>query len=85
MKFSKFGRRISDSLFILPQPGNIVKRFFNFFKEVFQVRSSPSDNSINIPRPPTIVNRFFNVFYNYFYPYINPWQCNTQQLLHYTK
>jgi len=36
MKFSKIACRISDSLFILPQPGNIVKRFFNFFKEVLK-------------------------------------------------
>ena len=39
MKFSKFGRRISDSLFILPQPGNIVKRFFQLFlKKFFSTR-----------------------------------------------
>ena len=31
MKFSRFNCRISDSLFILPHPGNIVKRFFQLF------------------------------------------------------
>ena len=38
MKFSRFICRISDSLFILPHPGNIVKRFFSTF---FKVSFSP--------------------------------------------
>ena len=33
MKFSRFNCRISDSLFILPHPGNIVKRFFQLFSK----------------------------------------------------
>ena len=48
MKFSKFGRRISDSLFILPQPGNIVKHFFKLFLEVFLHQYPISSPVINV-------------------------------------
>ena len=38
MKFSRFNCRISDSLFILPHPGNIVKRFFQLFSKYLFAR-----------------------------------------------
>ena len=38
MKFSRFICRISDSLFILPHPGNIVKRFFQLFSKYLFAR-----------------------------------------------
>ena len=73
MKFSRFICRISDSLFILPHPGNIVKRFFQLFlKFLFRLTAaaglSPAvcDSFVILPRSRTPVKGVFHLFSSFY-------------------